>query len=63
MVERWNTGMVASQRIFSILSFIENEFCHLPNIAVSSPSRKLHEPEAKTHHSTIPAFHYSMQAA
>jgi hypothetical protein len=36
-----------------------DEFCHLPNIAVSSPSRRLYGPEVKTHFSNIPTFHRS----
>ncbi len=57
IVERWNSGF--SKDIIHFKLYRPDEFCHLPNIAVSSPSRRLYEPEAKTHFSNIPAFHHS----
>ncbi len=57
IVERWNSGF--SKDIIHFKLYRQDEFSHLPNIAVSSPSRRLYEPEAKTHFSNIPAFHHS----
>ncbi len=63
-MEYWNSGTMVRrrriQRILSILNFIVLPTAdHLPNIAVSSPSRRLYEPEAKNHFSNIPAFQHS----
>ncbi len=49
IVERWNSGF--SKDIIHFKLYRQDEFSHLPNIAVSSPSRRLYEPEAKTHFS------------
>jgi hypothetical protein len=57
IVERWNSGF--SKDIIHFKLYRQAEFCHLPNIAVSSPSRRLSGPEVKTHFFNIPAFHHS----
>ena len=43
----------------------QEEFCHLPNLAVSSPSRRLYGPEAKTPYSAKASLraHYSAIAS
>ncbi len=57
IVERWNSGF--SKDIIHFKLYRQADFCHVPNIAVSSPSRRLYGPEVKTHFSNIPAFHHS----
>jgi hypothetical protein len=57
IVELWNIGL--SKDFIHLKLYIQDEFCSLPNMVVSSTSRKLHEPEANMHFSNIPAFHHS----
>jgi len=60
IMEEWNVGIVGFQRILSILHFfVPPSADHLSNPAVSSPSRRIYVPAAKTHLSNIPVFHHS----
>ena len=73
-MEWWNDGMLVFKRILAILilsslppvagpliSPRRRRYPYEPeaNIALSSPSGRLYEPEARTHYSTIPLFHHS----
>ncbi len=52
IVERWNSGF--SKDIIHFKLYRQDEFCHLPNIAVSSPSRRPRPIFPIFQHSTIP---------